>query len=125
MSAPPDRPILIVDDEPAIRALLRTTLRSAGWHTVEAADGIQALDLAARAHPALVLLDLALPRMDGLEVCRRLRADARTARTPLLLITGLAAEADERAARAAGAQGLLTKPFRPAELEAKIRRALA
>jgi two-component system phosphate regulon response regulator PhoB len=112
--------ILVVDDEPAIRALIRASLAGPGWHTIEAADGESALDLAREAAPDLVLLDVALPRLSGLEVCRRLRSDPATARTPVLLLTGAA----QPEAAQVGAQGCIGKPFSPQALLAQIRQAL-
>lgn len=89
---------------------------------VEAADAAGALRLA-RGRPDLVLLDIALPDGSGLEVCRRLKADAATAGAPVLLLTG-PAQATERAAPEAGAAGCIAKPFRPSELISQIRGVL-
>jgi CheY-like chemotaxis protein len=111
--------ILVVDDEPTIRALLRAALEQVGYRILEAADGAGALRQA-RSHPDLVLLDIALPDINGLEVCRRLKADPSTAGTPVLLLTGLAQPSDRRAARDAGAVGCIEKPFRPADLVSHI-----
>ena len=115
--------ILVVDDEPTIRALLRAALEQAGYRVLEAADGAGALRQA-RSHPDLVLLDVALPDINGLEVCRRLKADPSTAGTPVLLLTGLAQPSDQRAARDAGAVGCIEKPFSPADLVSRIADAL-
>ena len=94
-----DRPtILIVDDEPAIRVLLDAALDGEGYRLLEAADGPSALEAARTEHPDLVLLDIGLPGLSGLEVCRRLRDEAGTAGTPVLFLTGLGREAEEEAA---------------------------
>ena len=109
--------ILVVDDEPAIRALIRAALAK---HTVlEAADGLAALEVARARLPQLVLLDVALPALSGLEVCRRLKADPATARTTILLLTGLA-----QSNGAAGADGCIAKPFSPAAVVQQVEQAL-
>ena len=109
--------VLVVDDDPFIRKLVATTLEDvAGFELVEAADGQEALDLAAGDAPALVLLDLDMPRLGGLEACRRLRADPRTAEATIVILTASAGEEAEREAEEAGADLFLTKPFSPLEL---------
>lgn len=115
--------ILVVDDQPTIRALLRAALEQVGYRVLEAADGAGALRQA-RSHPDLVLLDIALPDISGLEVCRRLKADPDTAGTPVLLLTGLAQPSDQRSIRAVGAAGCIEKPFSPADLLSHIAGAL-
>lgn len=116
--------VLVVDDEPAIRALIRATLERAGYGVLEAADGAQALRLAAGQRPALVLLDMALPRVSGLETCRQLKANAATAHAPVLFLTGLAQPAEAQAAREAGAVGCISKPFQPERLVSAVAEAL-
>lgn len=111
--------ILVVDDEPAIRALVRATLESAGYGVTEAADGVSALSVAQRERPDLVLLDIALPRVNGREVCRRLKAEPATAGIQVLFMTGLPQHTSE-----SGAIGIITKPFAPAALVASVGRAL-
>jgi CheY-like chemotaxis protein len=109
--------ILIVDDDPSIRKLVATTLEDvAGFELVEAGDGGEALDLAAEEAPAIVLLDIDMPGLDGLEACRRLRAETATADTTIVMLTAAAGEEAERAAEEAGADLFLTKPFSPLEL---------
>lgn len=112
--------ILIVDDEPAIRVLIDAALDGAGFHVLEAEDGYGALETAIKERPNLVLLDIGLPGLNGLEVCRRLRDDARTADTPVLFLTGLGREAEREAAATVGAQGVITKPFNPITLVEQI-----
>ena len=109
--------VLIVDDEPSIRKLVATTLEDvAGFELVEAANGVEALELAREEAPAIVLLDIDMPGMDGLEACRRLRADPETAGCTIVMLTAAADEEAERAAEEAGADLFLTKPFSPINL---------
>jgi DNA-binding response OmpR family regulator len=109
--------ILIVDDDPSIRKLVATTLEDvAGFDLVEAADGDEALDLAREETPAIVLLDIDMPGIDGLEACRRLREASETAETTIVMLTAAADQEAERAAEEAGADLFLTKPFSPLEL---------
>lgn len=113
--------ILAVDDAPQIRRVLKTTLVSAGYEALTAAAGAEALELFTRHHPDLVILDLALPDMPGVEVCRRLRGSADT---PILILSVRGAEADKIEALDAGADDYLTKPFGAGELLARIRSSL-
>ncbi|MGH9535430.1 MAG: response regulator transcription factor [Terriglobales bacterium] len=113
--------ILAVDDAPQIRRVLKTTLVSAGYETLTAASGEEALELFAHHRPDLVILDLALPGMSGVEVCRRLRGGTDT---PILVLSVRGAEADKIEALDAGADDYLTKPFGSGELLARIRSAL-
>jgi DNA-binding response OmpR family regulator len=115
--------ILVVDDEPAIRAFVRAALQEANHRVLEAADGISALRLASGDGPDLVLLDIALPHLSGIEVCRRVRQEPSTSRTPVLLLTGLPDRGDQDTAEA-GAQGYLAKPFSPAQLISRVDDAL-
>jgi len=116
--------ILVVDDEPSIRTLIGAALRAQGYRVLQAADGLQALDLAARGRPDLVLLDVALPLLSGHEVLRRLRQRPALASTPVLLLSGLTSELEEGQARSLGAQGVIGKPFAPAELLRRVAEAL-
>ncbi len=113
--------ILAVDDAPQIRRVLQTTLVSADYETLTAATGAEALELFTRHHPDLVILDLALPDIPGVEVCRRLRGSADT---PILILSVRGAEADKIEALDAGADDYLTKPFGAGELLARIRSSL-
>ena len=109
--------VLIVDDDPFIRKLIVTTLEDvAGFELVEAADGREAVEAAARERPELVFLDIEMPELDGLEACRRLRAAPDTARATIVILTAAAGDAAERDAETAGADLFLTKPFSPLEL---------
>jgi two-component system, OmpR family, KDP operon response regulator KdpE len=126
-SAPePERPdlaplILVVDDEPQMRRFLRATLPSQGYRLVEACTGSEALAQAASRSPDLVLLDLGLPDLDGVEVTRRLR---EWSRMPIIVLSARDQERDKIDALDAGADDYLTKPFGMAELLARIRVAL-
>ena len=109
--------VLIVDDDPSIRKLVATTLEDvAGFELVEAADGDEALELAREEAPAIVLLDIDMPGIDGFEACRRLRAQPETADATVVMLTAAADEEAERAAEEAGADLFITKPFSPLEL---------
>ncbi len=109
--------VLIVDDDPFIRKLIATTLEDvAGFELAEAADGEEAVEVAARETPELVFLDIDMPRLDGFEVCRRLRAEPATQAATIVILTAAAGDAAEREAEGAGADLFLTKPFSPLEL---------
>ena len=112
--------ILIVDDEPAILDLVRFTLEDAEVRVVEASDGVEALALARRVRPDLILLDVHMPRLDGLEACRQIRRDPALTRTPVVMLTAAGQEADRARGREAGADEYLTKPFSPLALLALV-----
>lgn len=114
------RTILLVDDEPVVRALLRVALEPAGLRMCEAADGSQALEVAWRERPSLVLLDVALPKLSGIDVCRALKTNPEP--PVVLLLTG---NADHPDIDACGADGVILKPFRPADVLDHVDRALA
>ena len=116
--------VLVVDDEPTIRALVNAVLDGTGIRTLEAADGPEAIDLARRHQPDLVLLDVVMPRMDGFTVCQRMKAEKATAGTTVLLLTALAQESDRQRARSAGADGIIQKPFSPADLRGTVENFL-
>ncbi len=111
------RKVLIVDDDPFIRKLIATTLEDvAGFDLVEASDGQEAVDAAARTRPQLVFLDIEMPKLNGLEACRQLRSAPGTARATIVILTAAAGDTAEREAETAGADLFLTKPFSPLEL---------
>jgi two-component system chemotaxis response regulator CheY len=111
------RGVLVVDDDPFIRRLIATTLEDVSeFELHEAADGVEALEVARREQPSLVFLDVDMPRLDGIETCRRLRADDRTTATTIVMVTAAAGDRVERMAEDAGADLFLTKPFSPLEL---------
>jgi DNA-binding response OmpR family regulator len=108
--------VLIVDDEPNIVQLVRITLEDNRVQVLEAADGATALDRAAAFRPDLVLLDIDLPDVSGLEVCRRLKEDADLAQMKIVMLTAAAQRDDIARGLAAGADEYLTKPFSPVRL---------
>jgi two-component system, OmpR family, phosphate regulon response regulator PhoB len=112
--------ILVVDDEPSIVDLVRFTLEDADVRVVEASDGAEALVLARRIKPDLILLDVQMPRLDGLQVCRQLRREPAFARVPIILLTAAGQEADQARGLSAGADEYLTKPFSPLALLALV-----
>ena len=112
--------ILVVDDDQDIREVLTYKLEAAGYATLTAGDGPTALALAARHHPRLILLDIALPGMDGLEVCRALQADPATAGIPVLMVSARSDAHDIDLGFALGADDYITKPFSPRELVRRV-----
>lgn len=116
--------ILVVDDEPDAVELISFNLKGAGFDVVTAADGAEALQ-SARAHgPNLILLDLMLPEVDGLEVCKLLRRDPATAGIPIIMLTARAAEIDRVLGLELGADDYVTKPFSPRELVLRVKKLL-
>jgi DNA-binding response OmpR family regulator len=113
--------VLIVEDEPGIRKVVRAYLERAGYEVLEAADGEQALELAASRRPALVILDLMLPGISGEEVCRRLRQGSEV---PIIMLTARAHEDDRVAGLGLGADDYVVKPFSPRELVARVKAVL-
>ena len=117
--------ILLVEDDPDIRHLVSYKLARGGFDVDEAADGAGALAAARKHAPDLVILDVRMPRMSGLDVCRELRADPRTARAPIIMLTARARPQDVEQAYAAGATDYVVKPFSPRELQERVETALA
>ncbi len=103
--------VLVVDDETEIRNLLCMMLRFVGYQTVEAADGVDALSKVEEQIPDALILDVMMPKMDGIEVCKILRAGADTADLPIIMLSGKAQEEDVRAGLKAGANHYLAKPM--------------
>jgi DNA-binding response OmpR family regulator len=118
----PGELILLVDDEPNIVHLARLYLEREGYRVEAVADGLAALAAVDRRRPALVVLDLMLPELDGLEVCRRLRA--RQDPTPILMLTARDEDVDKIIGLETGADDYLTKPFNPRELAARVKAIL-
>ena len=116
--------ILLVDDEPDALEVLGFKLRQAGYNALLAKDGARAIALARDERPALIGLDLMLPEVDGLEVCKILRRDANTAAIPIIMLTARAAEMDRVLGLELGADDYVTKPFSPRELLLRIKKLL-
>jgi two-component system phosphate regulon response regulator PhoB len=116
--------VLVVDDEPEAVELVEFNLKQAGFDVATAADGAEALKKARAVSPALILLDLMLPEIDGLEVCKLLRRDPVTAGIPIIMLTAKAAEIDRVLGLELGADDYVTKPFSPRELVLRIRKIL-
>ncbi|MGI5859640.1 MAG: response regulator [Tepidanaerobacteraceae bacterium] len=116
-----EKAILIVDDEKNIRELVKFNLESRGYTVVEAADGEEALNLVKTGAPLLIILDLMLPKIDGLEVCRILKGNPMTKKIPIIMLTALGDEIDKIVGLELGADDYITKPFSPRELVARVR----
>ena len=111
------RTILVVDDDPMIRKLIATTLEDvSGYRLQEAGDGFEAVERAHDVQPEIVFLDIDMPRLNGIETCRRLRSDPATAGSTIVMLTGDSGDVAERSAQDAGADLFLTKPFSPLHL---------
>jgi DNA-binding response OmpR family regulator len=121
MGSVTEQTVLVVDDEEAIAEAVRARLQSEGFQVVVAGDGPEAIGLCERVHPDLVVLDLMLPGMDGLEVCRQIQRDRWV---PVLMLTARTEEADKVAGFAVGADDYLTKPFSLRELVVRVRAIL-
>jgi DNA-binding response OmpR family regulator len=120
-----DQPrVLIVEDDPETRQFYSRVLGEGGFRIEQAHNGFQALEKALAAAPDLIVADIALPGMDGIELCRRLRSDARTRAVPVLAITGYGDRHYPDRARVAGADHILIKPCDPGMLLAEARRLL-
>jgi two-component system KDP operon response regulator KdpE len=113
--------ILVVDDESQIRRVLRATLSSNGYNVIEAKDGQEAIEIVIREHPDLILLDVSMPDMSGLEVCSKIRSSYEG---PIIMVTVRNSERDKIVALDAGADDYVVKPFATGELLARIRAAL-
>jgi two-component system phosphate regulon response regulator PhoB len=116
--------ILIVDDEPDALELIEFNLKAAGFEVLTAADGADAVQKARSRSPDLILLDLMIPEVDGLEVCKILRRDPATSATPIIMLTAKAAEMDRVIGLELGADDYITKPFSPRELVLRVRNLL-
>ncbi len=116
--------ILVVDDEPDAVELVSFNLKAAGFDVVTAADGAEALKRAKEYQPDLLVLDVMLPEVDGLEVCKIIRRDPSVAHIPIIMLTAKAAEIDRVLGLELGADDYVTKPFSPRELVLRIRKIL-
>jgi DNA-binding response OmpR family regulator len=116
--------IFIAEDDESILELLVTRMRLAGYHTSQEKDGFSALEAIRRAPPSACILDVNMPRMDGFQVLKRLRADPMTAHVPVLILTARRAPDDIKTAIKLGATDYLTKPFNDEQLLARVARLL-
>lgn len=116
--------VLVADDDTSLRLLLRATLGPTRCLVREAADGVEALDIARRERPDLVLLDVGMPRLDGYAVCRALKDDPCTADIKVMMLTARAEQADRELGLEAGADAYITKPFSPRDLLSNVERLL-
>ena len=116
--------ILVVDDEPDVLDLVTYNLGQAGFQTDTAADGAEALRKARSTAPDLILLDLMLPELDGLEVCKLLRRDSKTSAIPIIMLTARASEVDRIVGLELGAADYVPKPFSPRELILRVKKRL-
>jgi two-component system phosphate regulon response regulator PhoB len=116
--------VLLVEDDPDIRHLVSYKLTRGGFDVVEAADGFAGLHAARESRPDLVILDVRMPRLSGLEVCRELRAAPGTATVPIIMLTARARPQDVEQAYAAGATEYVVKPFSPRVLLERVESAL-
>ncbi len=116
--------ILIVDDDPAVARTIERALRMSGHETTTVYNGWDAIDAAAKQRPDLIILDIVMPDIDGVEVCKRLRSDPDTALLPIIFLTAKAMIEDKIEGFEAGADDYLTKPFSVQELEVRVRAIL-
>ncbi len=119
-----DRTILVVEDDSVLRDAIVYNLRNEGYQVVTAEDGVAALEVARDQPLSLVLLDIMLPRLSGLDVCRELRARPETANTPIMMLTARGEETDKVVGLELGADDYVTKPFGWKELHARVRALL-
>jgi two-component system, OmpR family, phosphate regulon response regulator PhoB len=114
------RKLLIADDESGIRSLVRMTLERDSYEILEASDGEEAIALARKHHPEVVLLDVMMPGLSGFDVCRALKDDPATAEATVVMLTARAQDSDREQGVAAGADDYFTKPFSPIALLRKV-----
>lgn len=120
------RKILVADDEEFIRQLVSATLRDdKRFDLLLAADGIEALELARKEKPDIIFLDVLMPKLDGFEVCRRLKSDPETSAIQIIMLTALDSQADRDRGEEVGADGYFTKPFSPRALIQEVEERLA
>ena len=117
--------ILYIEDNEYNRKIVRQLLSKTSYRLLEAVDGEAGVAAALAERPDLILMDVQLPKMSGLDATRRLRAEPATATTPIIVITSFALSGDDEKAREAGASSYLAKPYSPRELLAKIREFLS
>jgi two-component system, cell cycle response regulator DivK len=118
------RRILVVEDQEDNRQILRDLLTSVGYELIEAEDGEQGVAAAVAHDPDLILMDIQLPKLDGYEATRRIKANPKLTAIPIIVVTSYALSGDEGKARAAGCDAYISKPFSPRQLLAKVREYL-
>jgi phosphate regulon transcriptional regulator PhoB len=116
--------ILVIDDEKDLIELVRYNLEKDGFDVIAATDGQSGLEVVKKHRPDLVVLDLMMPGMDGLQICKQLRSDPRTGRIPVIMLTAKATEADRIVGLELGADDYITKPFSPREVVARVKAVL-
>jgi DNA-binding response OmpR family regulator len=116
--------VLLAEDDEDVRALAELVLRREGYEVTAVSDGQAALDAAAQRTPSVAVLDVSMPRLDGLETARRLREREETREVPIMLLTARVTEADRERGREAGVDAQLDKPFSPAVLADRVRALL-
>ena len=119
------RKILIVDDEKELVKLITFNLAIAGYDVLSAKNGIEALEISEQENPDLIILDIMLPRIDGWEVCRRLKQNPRTSNIPIIMLSALSEVDDKLKGFDLGTDDYVTKPFSPRELVVRVKRVLA
>jgi two-component system alkaline phosphatase synthesis response regulator PhoP len=119
------RKILVVDDEKELVKLVTFNLSIAGYNVLSAKNGIEALEISEQENPDLIILDIMLPRIDGWEVCRRLRQNPHTANIPIIMLSALSEVDDKLRGFDLGIDDYVTKPFSPRELVVRVKRVLA
>jgi two-component system, OmpR family, phosphate regulon response regulator PhoB len=124
MSTTPSKKILVADDEADVLNLVCNSLKAAGYQTIAVQDGNSALEQAKRQPPSLLILDLMMPGMSGLDVCKILKADPSTKSIPIIMLTAKAEEVDRILGFELGADDYLTKPFSPRELSLRVQSVL-
>src|SRR5204863_2745109 len=120
----PNKRILVADDEPDVLQLVSSNLKNAGYNILKAEDGLSALNQARETLPSLIVLDLMLPEMSGLEVCKVLKKEAATSQIPIIMLTAKGEEVDRIVGLELGADDYMTKPFSPRELVLRVKSVL-
>jgi two-component system cell cycle response regulator DivK len=113
--------VLVVEDTEDNRRIIRDLLTNAGYELIEASDGLSGVAMAARHAPDLILMDIQLPGLDGYEATRRIKAQSKLSRIPVIAVTSYALSGDEAKARAAGCDAYIAKPFSSRQLLAQVR----
>ena len=117
--------ILIVDDEKQLVSLVKLHMEMAGYEVLSAKDGEEALEIVRKESPDLIILDLMIPKIDGWEVCRRIRAESKVGNIPIIMLSARTETEDKLKGYECGTDDYVTKPFSPRELVARVKRVLA